>query len=540
MRKFLKLRTLLILIALLVVLVTVTALWQNKRATAESYLTANVTRGDLRYKVSATGTMQAVITVQVGSQVSGRIQNLYADFNSVVTSGQVLARIDPSNFEAARDKAAAELATAQAAVKSAEATIANKKAELLSAKANAEAALVAFNDAQRLLTRSKELSAAGLIPDRDLETTQAAMEQAKARYSQAQAQINQIEAQLRSTNAQYEQSKAQVLQAQASLHMAEINLRYTVITSPIDGVVIERNVDVGQTVAASLQAPTLFIIAQDLTHMQVLANIDEADIGMVSENASVKFTVDAFPGETFQGKIAEVRLSSKTTQNVVTYQVIIAVDNPTLRLRPGMTANITLTVAQANNVLRVPNAALRFRPSNVKSMDMEKVAESSSSSSGESPEGAPPADKAADRKAEGQQRTDQAGPSARQKFMAGMSDQRGGRHGGSKDGVANKPKSDLSVTMTPGEKVHFNSASVGREAWQVVWVLDENKQPHPRRVKLGITDGSETAVLEGDLKEGDVVVVGETINPDKAGAVRSPFQRNTMPGGRPPKGMKGK
>ena len=342
----------------------------------EDYLTVPVNRGDVRRTVSSTGLLQAVVTVQVGSQVSGRIQELHADFNSVVKKGQTLAIIDPANFEAQLERAKASLATAKAAVKSAAANLINRKAELESARANVEVGEVNLQEAERELKRSRELYEAEVISDRDLENAQALFDQAKARLSQNHAQVSQVEASIRSAHAQNDQAAANVQQARASLTMAEVDLHYTNITSPIDGVVIERNVDIGQTVAASFQAPVLFLIANDLAKMQVIAQIDEADIGAISEMAQVDFAVDAFPGQSFEGKISEIRLSSKLPNtdsaggaqsgggatNVVVYNVIIDVENTQLKLRPSMTATVNFVVAQEADVLKVANSALRFRP----------------------------------------------------------------------------------------------------------------------------------------------------------------------------------
>src|SRR4026208_104385 len=286
--------------------------WKRKgKNPQDKYLTVKVNRGHVRRTVSSTGTLQAVVTVQVGSQVSGRIQELHADFNSVVKKGQVLALIDPANFEAQRERAQAQLATAQASVKNAEATLINRRAELSSAKANVEVSRVALKDAERQQKRTQGLFKDGLIAQRDLDPAQAPFEQAGARLMQAEAQVNQTEASIRSALSQQDQAAANVKQARAELTMADVNLRYTSIVSPIDGVVIERRVDIGQTVAASFQAPLLFLIANDLTKMQVIAQIDEADIGALSEKAKVDFAVDAFPGQTFRGEIAEIRLTSK-------------------------------------------------------------------------------------------------------------------------------------------------------------------------------------------------------------------------------------
>ena len=270
-------------------------------------------------------------------------------------------------------------------------TLVNRRAELSSAKANVEVSRVALKEAERQLKRAEGLFKDGLIAQRDLDTAQATFEQAGARLMQAEAQVNQTEASIRSALSQQDQAAANVKQARAELTMADVNLRYTSIVSPIDGVVIERSVDIGQTVAASFQAPLLFLIANDLTKMQVIAQIDEADIGALSEKAKVDFAVDAFPGQTFRGEIAEIRLTSKlpssststgssgstggggTASNVVVYNVMIDVNNPALKLRPGMTANVNFTVASTENVLKVANSALRYRPSDKNPEEIQKL-----------------------------------------------------------------------------------------------------------------------------------------------------------------------
>lgn len=294
----------------------------RQRPTPPTVSTASVTRGDLADRVGATGTLQAVTTVQVGTQVSGTIQSLYADFNSLVRKGQVLARLDPSLFETQVEQARANLVRAQADV---------------------ERLRVALDDARTKLTRARELSGRQLLPRSELDAAEVA--------------VRSAEAQLRS-------AEAQVAQAQAALNQAQVNLAHTIIASPIDGLVISRNVDVGQTVAASMQAPTLFVLAADLTKMQVLANLDESDVGRIRPGQTVVFRVDAYPGEEFSGKVGQVRLQPIVQQNVVTYSTVIDVPNPNLKLKPGMTANVNVEIARRSNVLRVPNTALRFRPSN--------------------------------------------------------------------------------------------------------------------------------------------------------------------------------
>ncbi len=292
----------------------------QKQPEAPTVTTAAVTRGDIVETVGATGTLQAVTTVQVGTQVSGTIQALGADFNSLVKKGQVLARLDPSLFQTQIEQA---------------------RANLIRAQADLERLRVALADAQTKLGRARELSTRQLIPRTDLETAEVA--------------VRSAEAQIRSAD-------AQVTQAQASLNQNQVNLEHTVITAPIDGLVISRSVDVGQTVAASMQAPTLFLLAADLTKMQVVANLDESDVGRIRPKQIVTFRVDAYPEDTFHGTVSQVRLEPKVQQNVVTYATVIDVPNNDLKLKPGMTANVNVEISRADNVLRLPNAALRFRP----------------------------------------------------------------------------------------------------------------------------------------------------------------------------------
>jgi HlyD family secretion protein len=293
----------------------------KNRENGPKYKTDKAAKGDIKATVTATGTMNAVVTVLVGTQVSGTIKTLYVDFNAPVKKGQILAQIDPATFQAQVEQA---------------------KANLLLAKANVEKAEAALADAKRTMERNRVLFARNFIARSDLDTSETNNQSAAAQLSA---------------------SKAQVEQARASLDYAQTNLAYTKIISPVDGIVISRNVDVGQTVAASFQTPTLFNIAQDLTKMQIDANIDEADIGKITVDQPVEFTVDAYPNITFHGKVSEVRNAPTTIQNVVTYDVVVKVDNPALKLKPGMTANVAIILAEKKGVLRIPNAALRFRPS---------------------------------------------------------------------------------------------------------------------------------------------------------------------------------
>ena len=306
---------------LIIILVATTAWYLVKKENgAPQYKTATLQRGDLDAKVTATGTVNAVTTVLIGTQVSGTINALYVDFNSPVTKGQLLAQIDPATIQAQVDQAVASL---------------------LSAEANLKKAQASLLDARRTYERNKQLMANNFIAQSDLDTSE----------TNAQA-----------ADAQLDAAKAQVLQGRAALSQAQTNLRYTRIVSPVNGTVISRSIDVGQTVAASFQTPTLFTIAQDLTKMQIDTSVDEADIGKVKVNQDVRFTVDAYPDINFTGKVSEVRNAPTTVQNVVTYDVIVQVNNAELKLKPGMTANVSIITESRKGVLLVPNSALRFRP----------------------------------------------------------------------------------------------------------------------------------------------------------------------------------
>lgn len=308
----------------------------SKTPTPPTVTTAAVTRGDIVETVGATGTLQAVTTVQVGSQVSGNIAWLGADFNSIVKKGQVLARLDPSLIEAQAQQTRATLAQA--------------RANLLKAQSDLERNRVQLVDAQQKYDRAKTLAARSLLAQSELDAAKTAVDTAQANLVSQQATVTQVQ--------------ASVTQAQASVNQSQVNLDHTIITAPIDGLVISRSVDVGQTVAASMQAPTLFVLAADLTKMQVVANLDESDVGRIRPNQAVTFRVDAYPNDSFRGTVSQVRLEPKVQQNVVTYATVIDVPNNDLRLKPGMTANVNVEIARATNVVRVPNTALRFRPSN--------------------------------------------------------------------------------------------------------------------------------------------------------------------------------
>jgi HlyD family secretion protein len=340
------------------------------------YRTATVEHGDINVAISATGNPNAVVTVQVGSQVSGIVVALFADFNTKVTKGQLIARIDPAPFQAKVDQAQANLDAARAAVANTQAAVQQALAgiqaagsSLAAAKANVAKAEAITEDAKVKVDRRVIMVSKGADSKEDLETAQTTYKSAVADHKAAVAQQHAVEdnvkvaqAQLNVANSLLTANQAQVKQFAAALQSAQLDLDHTKITAPVDGVVVSRNVDVGQTVAASLAAPTLFLIAQDLTKMQVDTNVSEADVGRVRVNQPATFTVDAYPGRTFTGTVTSIRQAPINVANVITYDAVIGVSNADLKLFPGMTANVKILVNQRLNVLKVPNAALRYHP----------------------------------------------------------------------------------------------------------------------------------------------------------------------------------
>lgn len=564
--------------------------WWSRKDAGGDYLTDKVTRGTIEVNVSATGTVQAVTTVLVGSQVSGSVAWLGADFKSRVTRGQVVAKLDPALFQAQVDTARANVMNAQAGVQGALTEIQNQTANVEAAKANDRASAAARDDAISIAKQNEKLR--GVIPDRDIEASQNAAKAAIARYSQATSQIGQAQAQLQISQSKLKQAQAAVSQAQAQLEQATVNLEHTVIASPIDGVVVSRSIDVGQTVAASLSAPTLFTIANDLTNMQVLASIDEADVGQIREGGKAHFTVDAFPNQTFNGDLIQVRLNSQTLQNVVTYTAVINVANPEQKLMPGMTANITIPVARRDDVLRVPNATLRFKPelteqqqkelqAKIEKFRQEQQAQSSTEADAQKGPAAPTegqaqapptgnadsgAEKTGNRRGDGtghspdgrgansnsageggrkrhqtantgdktsvnnSNATGQEAPRRHRQQEGGGSEtkhQEGGKastdkgadnRGGKKkdNAAAESAKASPSPSPTPTAGANQGGAGTGRRGGGgqrqivAVWVLTAAKTLESRIVRTGITDGRFTEIVAGDLKEGDIIVIGQS------------------------------
>ena len=449
---------------------------------------AEATRGAVVSTVEATGRLEAVTTVQVGSQVSGSIMTLHADFNSTVRQGQVIAELDPSLFETQ--------------VEQAEATVARLEAEV-------ERAEIQAADAQVKLRRARELFEKQLVPESDLETAESNSRIAGAGVTAAEAQVEQ---------------------ARASLNQTQVNLSHTVIRAPIDGVVIARNVDIGQTVAASMSAPTLYVLARDLAEMRVNASIDESDIGGIQPGQPVRFRVDAYPEDVFTGAVSQVRLEPEIQQNVVSYVTIIDVPNPDLKLKPGMTASVTVETARADNVVRVPNAALRFRPSD------EILA-----ALGQTPPAGPGAPVENDlrpavaREAEGGRSAAGMAPeqlaAMRERLQQMSPEEREQMRGGFRAGGGGRGRAPGNAA---GDLEPRNTADVGDRA--MVWVLDQGSLGRIP-VRTGISDGTQTAVLEGELAPGTQVVTG--VLPAGTAPAAAPTGSPLLPFGRRGRGAGG-
>jgi len=497
-----------------------------------SFRLTQVELGPIISTVSSTGTVTPVTTVQVGSQVSGQIRELYVDFNSKVQEGQVIARIDPENFESRVRQADAELAVARANVAIQRADVERTRAELenayaalAAAKAQTEKAHVVLVHAKRDLDRKRALHQQAIISKSQIDDAVAAHDQAHAQLSAAEAQeqaqasiVLSRKAQLKMSQAQVEHALAQVKQREAALHNSKIDLEHTVIRSPLDGLVIQRNVDIGQTVAASLQAPTLFTIAQDLRNMQVDTNVDEADIGRIQVCQRVTFTVDAFPGREFIGQVEQIRKAPQTIQNVVTYTVVVTAENQDQHLLPGMTANVQLVIDERQAVLKVSNAALRFRPSNAETDKVEGTSsvERCRISSGGSEQQAELLKRLNEML--GLNKNQQAQVRAifaeqRERIIALR------RQGVAPDNIRTEVKrmwkqssSAISAILTPEQREKFLKIATSRTANPArrgrVWLLDKNGTPVPVDIITGISDGSFTEIVCGDLKAGQEVIAG--------------------------------
>lgn len=500
-------------IAILATVAGASAVWLSRAGDGEAprYRFATVERGPLKRIVSASGTLRAVVTVEIGSQVSGQIAELRADYNTGVAAGQVLARLDPAPFETQVAQARAERAVA-------EANLAMQRAALGELTAALDGARTTLAEAERELARKTALL------DRRI-TPQSQVDKALAVRDRARASVDAAAARLARHRAQIGHARAQVDQRKAALRRRELDLGYSVIRSPVDGVVIGRNVDVGQTVAASFQAPVLFTVAQDLSRMQVEVSVDEADIGQVARGQPAAFTVDTFPDRRFAGRVEQIRKAPREVSNVVTYTVVVSAPNPGLSLLPGMTANVNVVVAERADALKVDDAALRFR-------------------AGEAPEaagaaaGGPEAGRARTRRALERLARELALTGDQQARVREVFAETGRRigalraEGASGDEIRafvrdsrrrNRPKIEALLDDRQREKFRAMSARRAREPARPgrLWVLDADGAPKAVPVAYGISDGAMSEILRGAVEEGDRVIVG-VVRQDPRRAARPP------------------
>ncbi len=520
-----KLLPLLIVVALLAL-----AYWGFERISGTgqddvAYRTAKVERGAIASSIASTGKLSPVITVQVGSQVSGTIAELRADFNSTVTAGELIARLDPETFSARVDESRAEVEVARAALAVQQAALNEVTAEITSAQA-------ALTNAEQDLARKQALLRRQIASQSTVDEAVAARDQSRARLAAARAALSRQRAQI-------ENARAQVMAREVALKSRELDVRRTAIVSPVDGVVISRNVDVGQTVAASLQAPVLFEIARDLRQMQVEASVDEADIGRVTEGQAVSFTVDAFPARSFRGTVSQVRKAPTEVQNVVTYTVVVAVDNPDLALLPGMTANVTVIVGERKDVLRVPNAALRFKPPGVLPDD-DAAAGGAGSASGDAPANGNAQTGRERLQAMLAELTEQLGLSEdQQQQVRDVMIETGQRLRALRESgtpaeelraqaqaLRAQARPRIEAVLNDEQKAVYRRLVAGRAANPVtrgrVWVVAADGKPSAVPVTIGLTDGSVSELVRGELADGDAVIVGVERGAARASTTR-PF-----------------
>ncbi|HVL74654.1 MAG TPA: efflux RND transporter periplasmic adaptor subunit [Noviherbaspirillum sp.] len=475
--------------------------WAGKE-TGPEYRIARIERGAITASVSASGTLNPVVSVQVGSQVSGQLRDVLVDYNTPVKRGQLIARIDPESFEYRVRQAQADLDAAQAQVMTQQANQAAQRASL--AKAEVDLA-----EAKRDLARKQQLVERGFL-------SSAEQERALAVYHAALEQVNTAKAQGGVAAAGLRNAQAVVKQREAALAQARTELGRTEIRAPVDGVVIKRSVERGQTVAASLQAPELFVIAENLSDMQVEAAIDESEIGRLREGQRATFTVDAFPGRSFEGTVKQIRLAAQNVSNVVTYTVVISAANPRGELLPGMTANVRVVTASRDDVLKVANGALRFRP----------------------PGAAPVAQTAGRAGADIRTQLDQLDLSAEQRgqlegVFAEERERRAaaGAEQGERPRTAARNRAEtrarIMAILTPEQKKKFEAMADAAESGGQpgrIYVLDDKRQPRPIDVRLGLADSSATEILSPEVREGMEVIVGTAL-PGAANASRPPGPR---------------
>jgi len=508
------------LILAAVVVIGSVGLWVRSQGGNEdhkqAFRLAPISRGNIKATVSSSGTLNPLNTVKVGSQVSGIIKELYVDFNALVHRDEVVALIDPAFYEAQLEQAKAQILMAQAQHQETQRSILAAEAAVDSAKAQLSAAAATQREAELNYKRFQSLDKKEAVSKSNLDTALAKRENAQGALEMAEAQVKTAKANLNKSIAQQEGSKALIAQREAALHLAEIQLRYCTIKSPIDGIVISRHVDVGQTVAASLQSPILFTIAEDLSKMQVEADVSEADVGQIQPEQDVEFTVDAFPEKKFKAKVRQVRNAANNIQNVVTYTIVADVQNESLVLRPGMTANVTIIVAEVSDALIVPNAALRFKPPN------ESQAESRQRS-------VPIRDRRTFKNAVEKVGLDASQADQFEAFIKSA--------GAKLKEVYALPEDQRDITQAwrnfyveINQKLYRILREDQHEKFKAyiedlkatlekrksnkkvkpakVYVLNEEGRPEIRNVLAGVTDETQTQILTEELKEGDNVIIG--------------------------------
>lgn len=462
--------------------------------TSPEYRTANIERGALRVSISATGSLRALSTVEIGSQVSGQILSVEVDFNDRVERGQVIARLDPANFDARLTQVRADLSSARANLSSARASLDEARANLKNAEAQFE--------------RLSSVFGRGLISRTDYDASLAQRDAARARIASANAAIRVAE--------------AQVEQREAAVANSELDLAYTVIRAPVDGVVLLRNVQPGQTVAASFQTPVLFQIAEDLRQMQIDLSIDETDVGQIREGQSVRFTVDAFQGREFGGVVDQIRLSATNLANVITYPVVVGVDNADTSLLPGMTANAEIEIDRREQALRLPNAALRFRPADAPvetarvspfaglSEELPKLVEPLALSTAQ--QAALQQDLAAMRERMAQRGGARGAPAGAGSAGAPAGARPAPSPEAMRQRVAGMLKESLAgfrATLTDDQLARFEMdlATLVGARRVTAWTLQRG-QPVAKSLRVGLSDATHTEILGGELGEGDDVIVG--------------------------------
>lgn len=500
------------------------------------YLLVRLEKRDIVQRVSCSGELSAVVTVEVGSEISGLIKEILVDFNSMVKRGEVIARIDPESYqtlvrqaEAELSLARAKLLTQKAGLERSQADLENARSLLTAAQAQTAKAKAVLENAKRELERKQALVDQDFISRNEFDAAQTAFAEAMAQLEQALAQENADRSKVSSGKAVLGMASAQIKEAEAQiqLKMAEldkrrVDLERTIIRSPVDGVVIDRSVDVGQTVAASLQAPTLFTIAQDLGKMQVSASVDEADIGRIQVGQIARFTVDAFANRKFEGRITQIRKAGKTIQNVVTYRVIISVENQNLSLMPGMTADVEIEILKKNQVLTVTNTALRFKPTDAAS-SRERIENASTPSPVQ--DGIPSGnagginpEERVRQLSESLKLTAEQQECVRDIFRKSAEKIRSSRESGTmnpgafRDQVRKETRSAIMKILTSEQKECYEQLGIVKDAdgFQkgVLWKLDAARHPVSVPILIGISDGTNTEVKGTGIEEGMEVIAG--------------------------------